>query len=816
MSAASAHRPEKHVTARIPASSCSACAFRAERRLQRLPGVKEATIDPALGEISLVVDFNATSLVDVMTSLASEGLDVTIARVAIPLDTTGFGTTASRIIEARIGSMEGVASVRLDLVTSVAIVEYRPGSTELDAIRAELFRGGCPPNHAAPERHDPATERRIVRTLDGRLVVSLLGASAATLLYLAAVGIPGGRITEMVPHSVADLPPVALDALLIAVVLIAAMLVGRGQIPRMWRGIRNRCLHFDVLVWLAMAVGIVAGLAAIPIEGRIIHELPLASAWLLTLHTLAHRVDRAMCRRFTRTASALQRLRPDRAIVIRDGREVEIEIEDLQQEDVVVAAQASTVPADGTITSGSAELDESIFGGSTTSRGAGAQARAGSRVVRGRIELRAERWGPRALLWQLGLMQWNNLESNIERKGAGTAAWLGPAVLIAAIVTAIFWLNVSPSTSIAAFCLISILVAFPIPAIHRAAQAALRSTRDALAERGAFFSTTEGIEIASRIEEVVLLDSALHPAEPVVTEFVLLDGISQTRLLSFAAAALEARSGRVDRAIVQRAAAAGIAGNPAIQMRSDPFGVEAVVDGRIVIAGQPRFLTQSAVDLEPVAEELERFTAEGRHVVPIAIDGRVAGLLVVQMDIAPEARASVERLEQLGIVTRLVTCASQATARAVGSQLGIDAVEAETTRADQAAAVSRSARESKNVAVIGSVESEPLSRAGLGVCIRTPDSFAVPYRDLTLLRHDLSLFVDSIVSSKRAVDLAARSKRVAMIYGVAALLLAGGVLYPLTGFFPSPVLAAIGVVAVSIGIDVAALRLRRNVRGVAP
>jgi len=531
------------------------------------------------------------------------------------------------------------------------------------------------------------------------------------------------------------------------------------------------------------------------------------TAAVITALILLGRFFEAAARRRSRAAiTALLRLGAKEARVLRGGVETLVPIEQVRVGDLFVVRPGEKVATDGVVVDGVSAVDQSMLTGEPlpVEVGPGAEVAGATINTSGRLVVRATKVGADTALAQIGRLveQAQAGKAPVQRLADRVSAIFVPIVIVVALATLAGWLVAGAAASAAFTAAVAVLIIACPCAMGLATPTALLVGAGRGAQLGILIKGPEVLERTRRVSAIVLDKTGT------VTEgrLRLVDALpietSREELLRLAAAA---ESGS-EHPLAQAIATAAAEPPPAAGFRSHAgLGVEALVEGRLVLVGRPSFLAERGVQLGAGARaRAERAEEAGHTVVAVAWDGELHGVLVLADTLKPSSRQAVAELRRLGLEPVLLTGDNERAARAVAASLGIEEVRSGVLPAGKAAEVERLQRQGKTVAMVGDgVNDAPaLAQADLGLAIGTGTDVAIEASDLTLVSGDLRAAADAIRLARRTLATIKANLFWAFAYNVAAIPLAAAGLL-------NPMIAAAAMAASSIFVVTNSLRLRR-------
>jgi Cu+-exporting ATPase len=486
--------------------------------------------------------------------------------------------------------------------------------------------------------------------------------------------------------------------------------------------------------------------------------------------------------------------------LLRDGTEVRVPVARLRPGDTFVVRPGEKIATDGVVVEGASAVDTSmITGESVPVEVAAGDAVVGATVnAGGRLVVRATRVGAGTQLAQMARLvtEAQSGKAPVQRLADRVSGVFVPTVIIASVATLGLWLATGAGSNAALTAAVAVLIVACPCALGLATPTALLVGTGRGAQLGILIRGPEVLESTRRVDTVVLdKTGTVTTGQMAVVGNAPAGGVTAEELLRLAAAVEHASEHPVAKAIVAAAAAPP----PAVTgFQSLPgLGAEGTVDGRRVLVGRPRALTDRGVEVPPV-------DPDGRTPVAVAVDGRYAGTLFVADTVKPTSADAVARLRALGLDPVLLTGDTAATARAVAAQVGIDEAIAEVLPEEKVAVVRRLREQGRVVAMVGDGvnDAAALATADLGLAMGTGTDVAIEASDLTLVRGDLTAVPQAIRLSRATLGTIKGNLFWAFAYNTAAIPLA------MAGLV-TPVLAALAMALSSVAVVTNSLRLFR-------
>jgi len=557
-----------------------------------------------------------------------------------------------------------------------------------------------------------------------------------------------------------------------------------------------------------------------------------------------------------RAGAAIERLiglKPKTARVLREGMAVEIPLKELAPGNVVLVKPGEKVPADGEVIEGSSFIDESMLTGEPQpiAKTPGSEVVGGTLNTTGSFSFRVAKTGSDTVLAQIIRMveEAQGTKLPIQALADRVTAWFVPAVMGIAALTFVlwFWLGPQPSLNYALIEMVAVLIIACPCAMGLATPTSIMVGSGRAAELGILFRKGDALQTLANVAAVALdKTGTITKGHPELTDFLVAPGFDRDEVLALAAA-VEARSEHpIARAIIKAAGGTMIPHEEAAPAREHsakswwPFsrhrvtahenaaacqnkiakfaakpglGVEAEVAGRHVAVGSDRFMAAMGADVSGFAEAAARFGKDAKSPLYVAVDRKLAGLIVIADPISPSARAAADALKAQGLELVMVTGDNRRAAEAVARQAGIDHVVAEVLPKGKIEAVRQLRSRYRSVAFVGDgINDAPaLAEADVGLAIGGGTDVAIETADVVLMADDLRAVATAVALSRATMRNIKQNLFWAFAYNIVLIPIAAGALYPFSGILLSPMLAAGAMAFSSVFVVTNALRLRHFV-----
>ncbi|WP_105265124.1 heavy metal translocating P-type ATPase [Pseudoalteromonas sp. T1lg76] len=589
-----------------------------------------------------------------------------------------------------------------------------------------------------------------------------------------------------------------------------------------WKSFKNHNANMDTLIalgtgtaWLYSMV-VVAIPEAIPPMAR--HVYFEATAMIIGLINLGLALELKARGKTSEAIKRLIGLQAKTATVIRDNKEVQINIAQVLLDDLVKVKPGEKIPVDGVVSEGHTFIDESMLTGEPmpVEKSKDDEVAAGTINTSGSIQFRATRVGKDTALARIINMvkRAQNSKPPIGRLADVIATYFVPVVMIIAVLTALAWLNFGPepALALAMVCATTVLIIACPCALGLATPMSVMVGVGKAAEAGVLIRNGEALQTASKITAMVLdKTGTITEGTPQVTDLVIADNHQQQEVLQLAASLESGSEHPLAQAIVSKAQEQDVELLPVDSFKAlTGLGVEGRCDNKALLFGNAKLMQQQGITLGDFSERAHDLAKQAKTPMFFAIDGELAAIIAVADPIKKDSIAAIERLQDNGIRVIMLTGDNQDTAAAVAHKAGIKEFFAEVLPEDKANKVKELQQSGELVGMTGDgINDAPaLALADVGFAIGTGTDVAIESADITLMRGSLHGLADAIAVSKATLKNIKQNLFGAFIYNVAGIPIAAGVLYPVFGMLLSPVIAGAAMAFSSLTVVSNANRLR--------
>lgn len=584
-----------------------------------------------------------------------------------------------------------------------------------------------------------------------------------------------------------------------------------------WRALKNKTLNMMVLIATGVFAAYFFSVFITLFVGR--ETFFEAAAMLVTFVLFGHWMEMKSRRGTSEALRALFDLVPPQARIIRDGKEVLISTSEVKIGDVLLLKPGDKVPVDGEVIEGETAIDESLVTGESipVNKKRGDTVVGGAINQSGSIKFKATKVGSDTVLAQIVKLveTAQNSKAPGQRIADKAAQYLVLLAIGAGLLTFVVWYFIAGYGLLLAltFAVSAIVIACP-DALGLATPTAVAVGTGLGAKHNILIKDATTLEQTSKIQVVVLdKTGTLTEGKPKITDIVAAKGFTENEILRLDAAA-EVKSGHpLSKAVSEEVNKRRLTVPEKIEKFNSisGHGVEAIVEGKHVLVGTMKLMKDRNIDISPLQKDIDRLLNEGKTLMILAIDERIAGVAAAADTIKESAIKAIQRMKDLGLEVAMITGDNQKTAEAIGSQLGIDRVFAEVLPEDKAKYVKKLQDEGKFVAMVGDgVNDAPaLAQADIGIAIGAGTDVAIETANIVLMKSDPADVLRAIRLSKATVRKMKENLVWASVYNVLAIPVAAGALYPNFGITLRPEISALLMSLSSIIVAVNAVLLKR-------
>ena len=730
--------------------------------------------------------------------------------------------SCSAAVERAVKKLEGISLAQVNLATNTGSFVFDPGLVSLTEIKSAITKAGYTPKDMEGEKTRNEQAARSGNEA-GRMRIRLIIAAvfSAPILYIAMshmfprLGLPIPYF--MGPHDFPLVFALVQLGLTLPVIFAGSKFYTRG-IKSLFKGSPNMDTLVAIGTGSAFLYSLIATVKIYLGDFSFAKSLYFESAAVvITLVMLGKYLEAVSKGKTSEAIKKLMQLRPTTAFVERNGREMEILIDEVETGDTVVVRPGSSFPVDGIILEGMTTVDESMLTGESlpVDKQPESDVTGGSMNGEGLVKYRATRVGEDTALSKIIRLveEAQGKKAPIAKLADVVSGYFVPIVLIIAVLSAAAWAIAGKDFNFVLTIFVSVLVIACPCALGLATPTAIMVGTGKGAELGILLKGGEALETTHKINTVVLdKTGTITEGKPKLTD-IRTYGLSEQLSLLLCASAERGSEHPIARAIAEYASEKQIELLTPEAFQALPGrGIEAFVGGRSVLAGNSKLMNEKGIDVGAAEEDAALLSRMGRTLMYVAVDGKFSALMAAADTVKKSSREAVSKLKSMGIDVYMITGDNKNTANVIASEVGIDHVLSDVLPGEKAGAVKRLQESGRKVAMVGDgINDAPaLVQADVGMAIGTGTDVAVESADVVLMRGDLNEVPTAIALSRATIRNIRQNLFWAFFYNLLGIPFAAGIVYLFGGPLLSPIFAGAAMAFSSVSVVSNALRLRRK------
>ncbi|ACV62907.1 heavy metal translocating P-type ATPase [Desulfofarcimen acetoxidans DSM 771] len=799
--------PAENLVFKISGMSCAACARRIEKALSGIEGIAEAGVNLAAETASVKYDPNSVTVEQMMDRIKKLGFEVVTEKIDINISGMSCAACAGRI-EGKLNKTGGVIKATVNLATEKAFIEYNAAQVNLADIKQVINNLGFKVVHEDSGLPVDTEKNRRQSEINRQKKLFAFSAVLSFPLFLFMLA--------MVTKSHHFFPAIIMNPYF-QFALATPVQFGPGYFfyRDAYLTLKSKGANMSVLVALGTSAAYFYSVAVTFFGSRLgLNEVYYeAGALVITLVLLGKMLESIAKGKTSEAIKKLMGLQPKTARIIKNGQEVEIQVDEVRVGDLVVVRPGEKIPVDGIVREGISSIDESMLTGESmpVDKKTGDQVVAATINKLGTFKFEAIKVGRDTALAQIIKIveSAQGSKAPIQRMADIISGYFVPAVVAMALLTFASWYLIgTPGDFTRALVNFTAVLVIACPcALGLATPTSIMVGTGKGAENGILIRGGEHLERVHKLNTLVLdKTGTITKGKPELTDIISLyeyQGQENT-LLTMAAGAEKGSEHPLARAVINAALERNLAiKEPEIFQAVPGHGVEAHIEGQKVLLGTKKLMLEHGVNVNKITSDIERLESQGKTVVILSIDEQPAGLLAIADTVKEESQAAIAALQAMGLEVWMITGDNQRTAHTIGQQVGISNILAEVLPEEKASEIKKLQSQGRIVGMVGDgINDAPaLVVADVGFAIGTGTDVAMEAADITLMRGDLWGLVNSIKLSRATIINIKQNLFWALIYNTIGIPVAA------LGFL-NPVLAGAAMAFSSVSVVSNALRLK--------
>ena len=722
----------------------------------------------------------------------------------------------SSAVERVTRKMEGVTESNVNLTTGLMTITYDESKVTPELIIKKVDRAGFGAELYVEEKKEEKKEDDVQKT-KRRLICNII--LAIPLLYICL----GHMLPITLPlPAFMDMHKAPLNFALVQLILTTIILInGRKFYLVGFKSLFKGHPNMDSLVAIGTGSAFIYSLAmtiSIPSNPASAHNLYYESAAVVvTLVMLGKYMEGRSKNKTSEAIRKLMELAPDTAIVIREGEQIEVPVEQVAIGEIILIKPGSRIPLDGIILEGNTSVDESMLTGESipVEKANGDEVIGGSVNYQGAVTVTVTHVGADTTLAKIVKMMEDaqGKKAPISKVADTVAGYFVPAVIGIAFIAAVIWAILGFEATFILTIFVSVLVIACPCALGLATPTAIMVGTGLGANHGILIKSGEALEISHKVDAVVLdKTGTITKGEPAVTK-IISHHVSEEKLLQLAASCEQVSEHPLGKAIVKEAKTRSIKLLEVAEFQSiTGQGIQAKIAGETYHIGNQKLCEEQLIAIAEYEQEAVELANKGQTPMFVGYEEKVIGIVSVADTLKETSSDAIDKIKALGIEVYMLTGDNKLTADYIGNKVKVDHVISEVLPNDKATVVANLQTEGKCVMMVGDgINDAPaLVQADVGVAIGSGSDIAIDSGDIVLMKSDLDDVYKAIKLSKATIRNIKQNLFWAFFYNICGLPLAAGALYAIHGMLLSPVIGGFAMSLSSVCVVSNALRLRKT------
>ncbi len=810
-------KSEKKEKTIIPISgmNCVSCARAIENSIKKVNGVKEVNVNFASEKAHITYDPEISQREEFERAIENAGYKVRKkeGEKTLNLKIVGMDNPhCVHIVKSALDKLDGIISKEL-LVSEKAIIKYDPQLITQEKIKQQIKNVGYEPLEEVEDREKELRDKEI-KYLKKRVIISIL--LGIPLLYLSM----GHLISAPLPE-LSDKTMALLQFLLATPIIIAGSQFYRKGFIAVFK---TKTANMDTLVAVGTGSAYLYSLVStiFILKGRAgfgVENLYFEVAGILIVFILLGRYLEAVTKGKTSQAiKNLMKLQAKTAIVIRQGKETVVPVEEVKVGDIILVKPGQKIPVDGVVIEGHSSVDESMISGESIP----VEKTKGSTVIgstinkMGVLKFKATKVGKDTTLAQIIKLveDAQGSKAPIQKLADTISSYFVPVVVAIGIISALTWFFLGYGFSFALTIFVTVLIIACPCALGLATPTAIMVGTGKGAENGILYKNAESLQMANKVDLIVFdKTGTLTKGKPKVTDIYSVEPNKEDEVLFYSAIAEKNSEHPLSESILNEAKKNRMRiPNPSKFYAHPGKGIIAEWGRKKILLGNKKLIESNKIDTKRIEDKLNEYESLGKTVMIVALNKKVIGLIAVSDELKKDSKGAIEELHKLGIKTVMITGDNKRTGEAIAKQVGIDRVLAGVLPEGKVNEIKKLQKEGKIVAMVGDgINDAPaLTQSDVGIAIGSGTDVAIESGDIVLIKDNIMDVVKAIRLSKLTMSKIKQNLFWAFIYNTMGIPIAAGLLYPFTGWLLNPMIAGGAMAMSSVSVILNSLSLKRK------
>lgn len=737
----------------------------------------------------------------------------------------------SAAVERAVSKLDGIESAQVNLLAKLLTAEFDESKTDITAITEAVKKAGFTAEYIeekTAEKPETKSQKTKIKTEANEIftpVKTRLAVSVPLLIILMYITM-GHMVGLPLPNFLHGTENAVSYAFLQFLLTLPIIYVNRKFFFGGISAIKRKAPNMDTLVAVGSGAALIYGVISIFMIGyglgnnridiaeKYVSNLYFESAaTILTLVTVGKFLEERSKSKTNRAVEKLIDLSPKTANVLRNGKEVTVNIDEIIVGDILIIRPGEKIPVDGVVTEGSSDVDQSALTGESmpVAKSAGDTVMSASVNLEGAFYMKATKVGNDTTLAQIIELVENAGASKAPaaRLADKIAGVFVPVVMCISVLTFIGWLIAGQSLEFSLSCAICVLVISCPCALGLATPVAITVSAGKCASQGILVKSAAALETLGKANTFVLdKTGTVTTGKPAVTDIVTYT-VDKDELSMLAASLESASEHPIAKAICENYKGSTVKATNFTY--TSGMGVSADINGKRITGGNSAMMKVNRVDISPALDDAEKLASQGKTPVFFACNYELCGIIAVADEIKHTSIQAIKSLKARGAEVVLLTGDNKNTAVAIGREAGVSKTVSDVMPAEKAEFVKQLQEQGKTVVMVGDGinDSPALTQADVGIAIGNGTDIAIESADIVLMKNDLSDVVKANTFSRKTLKNIRQNLFWAFFYNVIGIPVAAGVLFPFFGITLSPMIGAAAMSLSSVFVVTNALRLYR-------